>query len=291
MLATALTVGHIEVLALLDGVRDLQGKITDSFPDVPPEALESFRDRAPGVYGEAGVWRLHVRAWLVRHPGGVVLVDTGVGRQGAPGPEWFGAPGRLLDALREAGTPPDSVDTVVLSHVHDDHIGGTVAFGDDDGEPVPAFPRATHLLQRADREWQTELARADDEDRVIDSLLLKPLERAGQLTVLDGDHVLADGVEVRHAPGHTPGHQVVRLRSRGERAIITADVFNHPIQIPHPDWPSGTDTIPAQAAATRRAVLAELLSHPGTTIAPTHFAEAFGRVGAGDDGLAAWHPV
>ncbi|MGZ8583556.1 MAG: MBL fold metallo-hydrolase [Actinomycetota bacterium] len=290
MLATPLTIGHIEVLALLDGVRELQGPIFDSFPDLPREALDAFRDRAPGVYGDGGGWRLHIRAWLVRHPGGVLLVDTGVGTSGAPGPEWFGAPGQLLDALRETGTPPDSIDTVVLSHVHDDHLGGTVAFIDENGEPVPAFPRATYLLQRADREWQTELARGDEEDRVIDSLLLQPLERAGQLTVLDGDHVLADGIEVRLAPGHTPGHQIVRLRSRGARAIITADVFNHPIQIPHPDWPSGTDTIPAQAAATRRAVLAELLSHPGTTIAPTHFAEAFGRVGAGDDGLAGWQP-
>lgn len=292
MLATPLTVGHIEVLALLDGVGDLKGPMADSFPDVPREALESFRDRAPGVYGGAGTWRLHVRAWLVRHPGGVALVDTGLGARGAPGPEWFGAPGRLLDALRETGTPPDAIDTVVLSHVHDDHLGGTVILPDgDDAEPVPAFPRATYLLQRADREWQSELARADEEDRVIDTLLLRPLERAGQLTLLDGDHAIADGIEAHIAPGHTPGHQIVRLRSRSARAIITADTFNHPIQIPHPDWPSGTDVIPAQAAATRRAVLAELLSHPGTTISPTHFAEAYGRVGAGTDGLATWLPI
>ncbi len=217
-----------------------------------------------------------------------MLVDTGIGRTGTPGAGWFGEPGRLPDALAESGTPPDSIDTVVLTHVHDDHIGGTVVI--TDGEPTPAFPRATYLLQRADREWQAELAREEEEDRLIDQLLLQPLEATGQLTLLDGDHTLADGIALRHAPGHTPGHQIVRLRSEGERAILSADAFNHPIQIPHPDWPAATDVVPAKAAATRRAVLAEVLSHPGTTLAPTHFAEAFGEVRPGADGLAGWVP-
>ena len=289
MLTTSHTVGHIELLALLDGVRDLDGPMSDSFPDVPTDELEAFREQMPGVYAATGGWRLHVRCWLVRHPGGVVLVDTGVGQAGAPGPRWFGAPGQLLDALREAGTPPDAVDTVVLTHVHDDHVGGGVVFVDD--EAVPAFPRATYLMQRADRLWQTELAGEDPEDRVIDQLLVQPLERSGRLVLLDGDHEVAQGIDLHPAPGHTPGHQIVRLRSRGARAIISGDTFNHPVQIPHPDRPSGTDVVPAQAAATRRAVLAEVLSHPGTTVAPTHLAEPFGHIGSGPGGLAAWRAI
>jgi glyoxylase-like metal-dependent hydrolase (beta-lactamase superfamily II) len=289
MLTTSLTVGHIEMIALLDGVRELRSPLAESFPDVPLEALEGFHDRWPALVGDGGGWRLHVRAWLVRHPGGVLLVDTGVGGPGAPGPEWLGAPGQLLEALRETGTPADSIETVVLTHVHDDHVGGTVGF--EEGGPAPTFPRATYLLQRADREWLSELARDEEEDRVIDTLLLHPLERDGRLTLLEGNHPLADGIEIRLAPGHTPGHQIVRLRSKGARAIITADTFNHPIQLAHPDWPSGTDTVPAQAATTRRSVLAEALSHRGTTLAPTHFAEPFGRVTTGEDGLAAWLPT
>lgn len=283
----SLTIGHIEILALLDGDRELDGTIEESFPDVPPRALRTFRDRDPGIYGEHGGWRLRVRAWLIRHPGGITLVDTGVGRRGAPGPRWFGAEGAVLDVLHETGTPSDAIDTVVLTHVHDDHIGGTVVF-DDDGQPLPAFPSARYLLQRADREWQAELARGDDEDATIDSLLLQPLERSEQLVLLDGDLDLAEGVQVHLAPGHTPGHQVVRLRSNGARAIVTADAFNHPIQVTNPDWPAATDAVPARAAMTRRALLAELFSHPGATIAPTHLTEAFGAVRRGPDGQAAW---
>jgi len=256
---------------------------------VPAAALEDHRDRALGVYGERGGWRLHIRAWLVRHAEGLVLVDTGIGQPGAPAPGWYGASGLLFDALLHAGTTPDAIDTVVLTHVHDDHIGGTVVF--DDREPVPAFPQATYLLQRVDREWQAELAADDEEDRVIDALLLQPLERSGQLRLIDGDHALNEGVALHLASGHTPGHQIVRLRSGDSRAIIAGDTFNHPIQISRPDLPSGPDASPAQAAVARRAFLDEVLSSPGITIAPTHFAEAFGQIERDDAGTACWRPV
>jgi glyoxylase-like metal-dependent hydrolase (beta-lactamase superfamily II) len=280
-------IGNIELLALIDGDQDLSEPITSSFADIPTDDLLAFKEREPALYGPDDVWHLWVRAWLIRHPAGMMLVDTGVGQAAAPAPAWFGAPGRLLDVLHETGTPPDAIDTVVLTHVHDDHIGGTVVF-DHDGTPTPAFPNARYVLQHDDREWQRQLAREDPEDRVMDTLLLQPLERAGVLDVVEGDHTLADGLDARHAPGHTPGHQVVRIRSRNARAIITADAFNHPIQIGHPDWPSSTDDVPARAAMSRRSLLAEVLSHPGTTIAPTHFPNSFGQIRSGADGLAAW---
>lgn len=284
-------IGHVELLALLDGVGEDE-PITDAFPDAPADELLSYRDRYPGVYAENGRWQLWIRAWLIRHPGGVILVDTGIGRAGAPGPAWFGAPGLVPDALRETGTPPDAVDTVVLTHVHDDHIGGTVVFepGDDGPVPVPAFPSARYVLQRADLEWERRAAGEDEEDAVIWRRLLAPLEDAGLLDPIEGDHELAEGIQAHLAPGHTPGHQVVRIASAGHRAIVTADAFNHPAQLAHPDWPSGSDALPAQAAASRRALLAELVSHPGTTVAPTHFAESFGEVASGRDGLAGWTP-
>ena len=121
-------VGNLEILALMDGDRELGSITEEAFPDAPAEALMAYRDRYPGVYGEHDGWQLRIRAWLIRHPGGVILVDTGIGQAGAPGVEWFGAAGRLHDVLHETGTPPDAIDTVVISHVHDDHRERRLSF-------------------------------------------------------------------------------------------------------------------------------------------------------------------
>ncbi|HSL11899.1 MAG TPA: MBL fold metallo-hydrolase [Actinomycetota bacterium] len=280
-------VGHIRVAALLDGDADLATPIVEAFEGFPADALAASAGRMPAIHGSGGSWHLFSRAWLVVHPGGVLLVDTGVGGPRSPAASWFPSPGRLHEALREAGTTADQVDTVVLTHVHDDHVSGAVT---DDDDPVPAFPRARYLIQRDDVAYLREAATESDEDRAVLERSLEPLLAAGLVDQLEGHHRLADGIELRHAPGHTPGHQIVRLSSKGRRLAISADAFLHPAQLAHPDWPAATDVHPARAAATRRELIASWFSNPGTVVAPTHLDVPFGTVASGPDGLAAWRP-
>jgi glyoxylase-like metal-dependent hydrolase (beta-lactamase superfamily II) len=279
-----LQVGHVGVTAFVD-VDVPIGPIVESFPDVPADALLAERERYPGVYGPGYSWRLFVRAWLVRHPHGLLLMDTGVGGPSSPAQAWCPTTGQLAAALDQAHVDVARIDTVAISHLHDDHIGGLLR---EDGSPV--FPNARHVIQTADIEWLGEQARTSEEDAKVFALL-GPLEEAGLIDRVEGDTRLHDELELHHLPGHTPGHQVLRVSAKGHRLVISADTFNHPSQLSHPDWPSGLDTVHAQAAASRRRLLAELLSNPGTVIAPTHFAEAFGKVTTGPDGLAAWAPV
>jgi glyoxylase-like metal-dependent hydrolase (beta-lactamase superfamily II) len=280
-----LQVGTVRIDALLDGDDELGESIATQFPDIPEVDLLAWRERAPGVHGPSGGWRLRSRAWLVHHPGGLLLMDSGLGVTDVT-MSWFPRPGVLQDVLAEAGVAPHHVDTLVISHTHDDHVGGLVTA---DGEP--AFPNARHVIQQAELETARADAREDEEDAAIWETLLRPIEEAGLFEVLDGDTRLNDELQLHHAPGHTPGHQVLRIASEGRRALLSADAWNHPGQFPHPDWPSGPDRHHAEAAATRRALLAELFSHPGTVLAPTHLAEAFGQVVNGKDGLAAWRPL
>jgi len=272
-------VGVVRISALLDADID-GGPMDEAFPGVDPDRLRAAVERFPGeTSGDS--WRLRVRAWLLVHPAGVLLFDTGLGPATAPAAEWASAPGSLQAALAEVNATPEHVDVVAISHVHDDHLGGVVT---EAGEP--AFPRARYLVQRADAEWLAD----DPDNAAIRETLFVPLERAGVLDLLDGDHRLSDRLELHHVPGHTPGHQILRVAGDGERALLSADTWNHPMQLSSPDVPSGPDHDRAGAAAARRAVLAEALNHPGTLLGPTHFADAFGRLGNAGDGSLRWEP-
>jgi glyoxylase-like metal-dependent hydrolase (beta-lactamase superfamily II) len=276
--------GAVEVTALIDADFP-EAPLTEAFPDIPAEDLVAATARFPGIATDDGHWHLRVRGWLVRSGRSLLLLDTGIGGPTAPSAAWAPASGVMPAALGEVGVAPGDIETVVLSHVHDDHIGGTL-----DASGGPLFPNARHVLQRADYEWTKELAGASEEDAVFLGLL-SPLADAGLLDLIDGDHELTGELRLQHLPGHTPGHQVLRIASGEDRAVLSADTWNHPAQIGRPDWPSGPDNDHPQAAASRRALLAAVLGQPGTVIAPTHFVESFGVVVDGPDGVASWSGI
>jgi glyoxylase-like metal-dependent hydrolase (beta-lactamase superfamily II) len=200
-------------------------------------------------------------------------------------PEWFGATSQLAAELAAVGIRPSDIDLVVITHVHDDHMGGTVTAARE-----LAFPNARHLVHRADLEWQRGWAERDDEERLIYDTLLLPLEEAGLLVAVDGDSEIAEGIRLRHAPGHTPGHQMVQVGGAGGRALISGDAFNHPLQISEPGWHGSSDDDPGLASSTRRALLDEIAGGH-VLLAPSHFAEAFGRVEPDNDGRPHWVPA
>lgn len=283
---TSLRIGGIEVVSLLDGVGDLDDPgILD--PDHGPgdPVWASARAAYPGVFAPGGGWRLHVRAALVRARGRTVLVDTGVGGSSSPAMGWFPAPGRLPAALAEAGTDPGEVEVVVLTHVHEDHIGGTVTAG---GEP--AFPNARYLLHRLDLAWQERLAGQTPEDRAIWERLLAPLRARGVLQAVDDAHPVLPGVRTRHLPGHTPGHQAVEVGDGGASLLLSGDAINHPAQLRDPALATGPDDDVEAALAVRRRLIAELVAS-GRPLAPPHFAEPFGRLVADPAGGARWVPL
>ena len=276
-------VGRFEVTAIVDAEMPDE-PMADAFPGLSPDALEAARSTYPGVYMEDGRWRLRVRAWLVTGKGGPILLDTGIGGPNAPAHEWTTETGRLFPALGELGTSAGEIQTVVISHMHDDHAGGVLT---DDGQP--ACPNARHVVQRADVEWLRAAASANDQGARAWGLL-SPLEDAGLLHEVVGDNELSTGVSLRHLPGHTPGHQVMTIEDGDDRMVLSGDTWNHPLQLSYPDGASGSDDDAAVAAIARRRLLDDVQAHPGTVVAPTHFAEAFGELRRVDDGWL-WSPL
>jgi len=183
------------------------------------------------------------------------------------------------------GVAPSDIDTVVISHTHDDHIGGTVA---PDG--TPAFPNARYVIQAADVATERAWADQDEEGRELWERLLQPLIDGGVLDQIEGDRTLTDLLRLQHLPGHTPGHQVLHVQDAGARLVLTGDTWNHPGQLAHPEWPSGPDADHDQAAAARRLLLPQLTAEPPAIVGPTHFAEAFGTIVSGPDGTPEWAP-
>jgi len=277
-----ITIGAIEISALLD-VDVPDEPIADAFPGAPAERLFEAKATHPDIYTADDAWRLRIRAWLIRHPNGVLLFDTGVGPETSPAMEWCPEVGTVRGTLAEVGVAPQDVDTVAISHTHGDHVGGVLL-----ADGTPAFPRARYVFQRADHEWERQAAAEGDNPTW--TVLVEPLTSAGLIDLIDGDHRLTDAITLHHAPGHTPGHQVMRIESDGARALISADTWNHPLQLANPEWWAGSDDDHEAAEATRRKLLAELVAEPDTVVAPTHFAEAFVRIVA-SDGAPTWEPV
>jgi glyoxylase-like metal-dependent hydrolase (beta-lactamase superfamily II) len=271
--AASLAVGAARVTAVCDAVGDFPAPLERAFPGVEPSAWAPYRRRYPEAFGGPDRWRLRAWCFVVQAGDRVVLVDTGVGGRGTPGADWLGTPGRLPKELAAAGVDPAEVDTVVLTHLHLDHIGWNLAW--DGGRPRPRFPRASYLIQRAD--WERFSREGDDDDREAFERCVRPLQRLGVVELLDGDRALSGELSLLHTPGHTPGSQSLLVRSGDAAVLLWGDVANHPAQVDQPAWGPGSDLQPELARATRRRLL-ELVETEGMWLGPAHYPEPFGTV-------------
>ncbi len=197
-----------------------------------------------------------------------IVVDTCVGNDKSrmPFKMWHMRQGPFLSDLESAGFPIDTVDTVVCTHLHTDHVGWNTRLEGD--RWVPTFINARTVMTR--EEWE-HWSRTDVEQMVAtvgDSV--RPLFEADLVDLVDMDHEVADGVRFEPTPGHSPGHVAVRIESRGERAVITGDLVHHPAQFARPGWKNNADSDATQADATRRDFMARYADTP-TLVIGTHF--------------------
>ena len=214
-------VGTAELNIVSDGVFRLDGGTI--FGVVPKTIWSRLRppDRKNRVL-------LGLNCLLIRSGGKTVLVDTGVGtKSGRLTRTIYGMrAGHLVGNLAQRGVRPEDIDLVVLSHLHFDHVGGCTRYRRGSHQAIPVFPRATHLVQRADWREATETNERTGPAYNPEDFL--PLEQAGQLELLDGDAELLPGLWVRRTGGHTAGHQFTCLESDGEKVACFGDIMPTP---------------------------------------------------------------
>ena len=233
-----------------------------------PEELAKIGWLHPHYVTPEGALRLSIHALLVEAPGLRLVVDTCIGNDK---PRRFIGRQPLstgfLAEMEKLGWSRDSVDAVVCTHLHVDHVGwNTMLEGD---RWVPTFPMARYLIGR--REYDYWKAEGDEEQQVILSDSIQPIFDAGLAELVEPDHRLSPEVALKPTPGHTPGHVSVAIESRGQRALITGDMMHHPCQIARPDWSPPFDEDPVQSLATRWAVLTEV-GDSDILVIGTHFA-------------------
>jgi glyoxylase-like metal-dependent hydrolase (beta-lactamase superfamily II) len=260
-------IGGVKITRIVE--LETLSKGTFVLPDATLENVKRDSELLMPHFADAnGKMRMSVHALVVESQGRRIVVDTCIGNDKSRGaPAWNMLHTSFLADLEQAGFPRESIDYVLCTHLHVDHVGWNTMMVD--GQWIPTFPHARYLIGRKEWEhWSVDQSKFV-KDPIDDSV--RPVIDAGLAEFVDPDHKLTDEVWLESTPGHTPGHFSVRISSGGHDAVITGDLMHHPIQFLHPDWNCGADSIPEMARATRRAFI-ERYADRDILVFGTHFA-------------------
>ena len=239
-------------------------------PQATREAALQIPWMAPHFMDEDGRLKMSIHALVVEAPGRRMIVDTCLGndKQGRGVPGWNDLKGPFLRDLAAAGFARESIDTVMCTHLHVDHVGWNTMR--QNGKWVPTFPNARYLMGRAEFDyWRDQ--RQNEELVHVFSDSVRPVFDAGLVDLVETDHSVCREVALVPTLGHTPGHVSVKISSKGEEALITGDFIHHPCQMAHPEWAATVDFDQHASTTTRREMFAGLAGKP-TLVIGTHFA-------------------
>src|SRR6516165_6587618 len=193
---------------------------TQIFPDLSQEILKLHSHwLAPNHYeASSGLIKLSVHSWLLQIGRLKILIDACCGNQkDKPGKPFFhmlNTP--YLERLAAAGARPDEIDLVMCTHLHHDHVGWNTQRRD--GRWVPTFPNARYVFSKPDFEYYLK-ADADPNTAPVEFGTFRecvlPVVEAGRADLVSGPHRLSEHIEILPAPGHSAGHVVFKLESRG----------------------------------------------------------------------------
>ncbi|MTD42640.1 MBL fold metallo-hydrolase [Erwinia sp. CPCC 100877] len=258
--AHSLKLGDWRVTAVSDGSAQvpLEKLMKNISPDRLRQRLAAAREPSPTPTA--------INAFVIDTGKRRILVDTGAG------PLMGESSGHLVDNLRAAGITPQSITTILLTHIHADHSGGLQR----DGKLL--FPNATVWVDKKDVDFWLESAHGDpvaeaerhtfEESRRT----LAPVQAAGKLRTFTAPVRLADGIEVAPAPGHTPGSVMYRVTHGGETLVLWGDIIHvAAVQFALPDAAIRFDVDSRQAVETRKRIL-EQMADEGVLVAAPHIA-------------------
>lgn len=260
-------VGNVEVTAVSDGtvVVPLKKLLTN----ITPEKLTQRMAEA-SMTPDA---ETSINAFVVNNGKERILIHTGAG-------ELFGDKGgHLIENLRAAGYPAESIDKVLLTHIHADHSGGVSLKG------KPAFPNAKVYVEKKDVDFWLNPAHMKDVEEsqrhtfTQSQQTMGPVIKAGLMQAFTAPSRITPEIQALPAAGHTPGSVLYVLESEGQKMVFWGDIIHaEAVQMPEPQVAIHFDVNQIEAVRTRERVLADA-AQQDYWIAAAHIAfPGFGHV-------------
>lgn len=227
----------------------------------------------------SGPIRCPINCVLAQLPHTTVLIDASLHM---PPDSPFAIPNEtpppgLLARLDEVGVSPESIEHVIFTHAHFDHINGAVKNGN------PCFPNATYYLGQAD--WDDDGIQEHMKQAFGSPSPLDILRQSGKLELVTGNIDVASGVKIIATPGETKGHQMARIESEGQVLYSIGDLCHHPMEVEQPTWASSWAN--QQACEASRKILFDAALSEDAFIISTHI-HGIGKLQQQADASIAW---
>ena len=234
-------IGKVKITKIVE--LETVGSTRFILPLATNEEIQKLPWLIPHFATEEGRLKMSIHSLVVETPSRRIVVDTGLGndKEGRKVPTWNNRQDPFLETMTAAGFAPDSIDTVLCTHLHVDHVGwNTRLVG---GQWVPTFANARYVFGQTEYEhWRDH---SDESDKLaVFNDSVKPIADAGRADLVASDARLCDEITLIPTPGHSPGHMSILIQSDGEQGLLTGDVAHHPCQMAHLDWSSTADSDP-----------------------------------------------
>jgi glyoxylase-like metal-dependent hydrolase (beta-lactamase superfamily II) len=261
------TIGKVKITKIVE--LETVGSTRFILPLASNEEIRKLPWLIPDFATEEGRLKMSIHSLVVETPSRRIVVDTGLGndKQGRNVPTWNNRKTPFLETMTAAGFPPDSIDTVLCTHLHVDHVGWNTKLAD--GKWVPTFANARYVFGKTEYEHWRDHSDGPDKAAVFNDSV-QPIAEAGKADLVASDARLSDEITLIPTPGHSPGHISILIRSDGEEGLLSGDVAHHPCQMAHLDWSSTVDFDPVQSAVTRRQLFGRFADTP-TLVIGGHF--------------------
>jgi glyoxylase-like metal-dependent hydrolase (beta-lactamase superfamily II) len=260
-------VGKVKITKIVE--LETVGSTRFILPLATNEEIQKLPWLIPHFATAEGRLKMSIHSLVVETPTRRIVVDTGLGndKQGRNVPTWNNRNEPFLERMSAAGFPPESVDMVLCTHLHVDHVGWNTKL--TGGQWVPTFANARYVFGQTEYEHWRDYSDTPDKIAVFTDSV-KPIADAGKADLVASDHRLTEEITLIPTPGHSPGHVSIHVQSDGETGLLTGDVAHHPCQMAHLGWSSTADSDPALSVVSRRELFSRFAGTP-TLVIGGHF--------------------